>query len=88
LEKGFYHVECQWQGVVENKEVSVYGLALARATRDEIQLPLKGQLSYFTEVLSEWLQRLPNKDSYIIPAASGFGMKRSINWNKPLSKAR
>jgi hypothetical protein len=28
LEKGFYHVERQRLGAVENKEVSVYGLAL------------------------------------------------------------
>jgi hypothetical protein len=52
--------------------------------RGVIPLPLKGQLPYFTEVLDEWLTRIPQKDSVIIPTASGLG----INWNKALSRQR
>jgi integrase len=42
--------------------------------RDEILLSLEGKLSPFTSIIKDWLVKIPNPESYVIPSASMFGI--------------
>lgn len=53
--------------------------------RSHIILPLKGNLSSFTQVLGEWLNHIPEPDDYVFPSAKGFG---SFNFKNKLSRYR
>lgn len=68
--------------LLANVQTAKHGLL-----RDKIVLPKQGKLSMFTLVFEEWLNTIPNKESYVFPKGTAL-RTGSFLWDKPLSTKR